>query len=333
VSVQNPKRWLSNKFPHQSPKSNRNRISSHWDVLSKRDPYVSMEGLKPAANEHHRTRQCSAESQGVTATARLLAYITVTVEPYKPRTVPSLLTVSTILSYSCHLPASSCLWLLRWTALFVGECEARFKPNFVPTCAPCKIGQYTAKLRDCPFFQDLMEKESRLSRNKSSKIRQRTFPGHNEPENVSTARGPQKHTAHRPPPSSFTDYQQHLPAISVNNVWTRPLKFGNSQPHKDHRPTGSQQTFLLMFTLCPAKWGQHPNVIVRIPDLLILLVVTATIFLYTLPIAQQTILLCILRTILKCPLTETCPRLLKHNRKGIKLHNNQPAPQSPSTPS
>jgi hypothetical protein len=42
-------------------------------------------------------------------------------------------------------------------------------------------------------------------------------------------------------------------------------------------------------------------------------------------IAQQTIL-CILRTVIKCSLTETCPRLLKHSRKGFKRHNNQPAP-------
>jgi len=127
---------------------------------------------------------------------------------------------------SCQLPASSCLWPLLWTALFVWECEARFESNFVPTCALCKIWKHTAKLRGCPFFQDRMEKERRLSRIKSSQIRQRTS-GHNEPDNVRTARGPQKHTAQRPPFSALTDYQQHLPAISVNNVWSRPLKCGN----------------------------------------------------------------------------------------------------------
>jgi len=121
-------------------------------------------------------------------------YMRVTVETYKPRTVPPVLTVSAILSGSCQLPASTCLWLLRWTALFVGECEARFEPNFVPTCALCKIGEYTAKLGGCPFFQDLMEKESRLSRNKSSQIRQRTSPGHNEPDNVNTARPPETYS-------------------------------------------------------------------------------------------------------------------------------------------
>jgi hypothetical protein len=105
---------------------------------------------------------------------------------------------------SGHCAGQHCSW----------ECEARFEPNCVPTCALCKIGERTGKLRCCPFFQDLMENGSRLSRYKSSQVRQRT-PGHNEPDTVRTAHGARPSETYSPETATFSF--DRLPTASPSN--------------------------------------------------------------------------------------------------------------------
>jgi hypothetical protein len=115
-----------------------------------------------------------------------LCYIKITVELYKPRTVPPQcarcqrfyhVAANCQASPACRYCAGQhCSW----------ECEVRFQPNFVPNCALCKIGEHTTKFRGCPFFQELMEKESRLNRNKlfQLKLKLKTPPGYSVPGDV-----------------------------------------------------------------------------------------------------------------------------------------------------
>jgi hypothetical protein len=94
------------------------------------------------------------------------------------------------------------------------ECEARFEPNFVPSCALCKIGEHSTRFRGCPFFKELMEKESRLNRNNHSKPP--------PPRTQLRARPPQR----QPVPN----YNLHFPAMNAPNAWNRPLQFAGQIP-------------------------------------------------------------------------------------------------------
>ena len=157
-----------------------------------------------------------------------LCYIKITVEPYKTRTVPPQCARCQQFYHvaaSCHAPPACgycagqhCSW----------ECEARFEPNFVPTCALCKIGNHSTRFRGCPFFQELMEKESRLNRNK---------PSHSKPPPPRTH--PVALRAHALPiPQPVSNYNLHLPATNLPNAWNRPLQFGSQTPA--HYPCTTQ---------------------------------------------------------------------------------------------
>jgi hypothetical protein len=157
-----------------------------------------------------------------------LCYIKITVEPYKTRTVPPQCARCQQFYHvaaSCQAPPACgycagrhCSW----------ECEVRFEPNFVPTCALCKIGEHSTRFRGCPFFQELMEKESRLNRNKPS--HSKPPPPRTHPE-VLRARGLPK-----PPP--VLNYNRHFPAMNAPNAWSRPLQFGIQTP--THNPCTTQ---------------------------------------------------------------------------------------------
>jgi hypothetical protein len=154
-----------------------------------------------------------------------LCYIKITIEPYRTRTVPPQcarcqrfyhVAASCMAPPACgYCAGPHCSW----------DCTARFQPNFVPTCALCKIGEHSTKFRGCPFFQDLMEKEGRLNRNKPTHTKQKAPPPRT-PVSVGKAGGPLQPPAFQRPPS-HSNFSQNLPAQRVNNAWNRPLVFGN----------------------------------------------------------------------------------------------------------
>jgi hypothetical protein len=89
-----------------------------------------------------------------------LCYIRITVEPYKGRTVPPQCAQCQQFYHvaaNCQAPPvcghctrEHCSW----------QCDKRFEPNFVPVCALCKMGEHCSKYRGCPYFRNLMEKET-----------------------------------------------------------------------------------------------------------------------------------------------------------------------------
>jgi hypothetical protein len=148
-----------------------------------------------------------------------LCYIKIAVEPYKNRAIPPQCARCQQFYHvaaSCQAPPACgycagrhCSW----------ECETRFEPNFVPTCALCKIGEHSTRFRGCPFFQELMEKESRLYHNKPSHFKPPAPRSHPE---VFRTRGP-------PKPPLVSNYN-HFPAMNMPNAWNRPLLFGKQAP-------------------------------------------------------------------------------------------------------
>ncbi|XP_021941787.1 uncharacterized protein LOC110840825 [Zootermopsis nevadensis] len=146
-----------------------------------------------------------------------LYYIKTKVEPYKTRTVPPQCARCQQFYHvaaSCQAPpacgycsGSHCSW----------ECTARLEPDFIPTCALCKIGDHSPRFRGCPFFQSLMDKEGRLNQKKAT----------GKPPNAGPVRQPAL-----PRPPSYNN--RNFPAMRVTNAWNRPLVFGTQTGTPTH---------------------------------------------------------------------------------------------------
>jgi hypothetical protein len=125
-----------------------------------------------------------------------------------------------------HCAEEHCSW----------QCEKRFEPNFVPTCALCKLGYHGSKYKGCPYFRNLMEKEMR---NKPQSEKLNANPNNRQPSNMGRARNLfQSIHPQNPPSKTLHDY----PPISPGNAWSRPLKFATTQlpqppPPPNARPT------------------------------------------------------------------------------------------------
>ena len=156
-----------------------------------------------------------------------LCYIRITVEPYKGRAVPPQcarcqqfyhVAANCQAPPACaHCAEEHCSW----------QCEKRFEPNFVPTCALCKIGDHGSKYRGCPYFRNLMEKEMR-NKPQPEKLNNR------QPSNVGRARNSfQSMHPQNPPSKTLHDY----PPMSPGNAWSRPLNFSTSQLPQPPPPT------------------------------------------------------------------------------------------------
>jgi hypothetical protein len=100
------------------------------------------------------------ESQKISQLSHL-CHIRIAVEHYNGRAVPSqwarrqqffhVSAISQAPPASAHCVEEHCSW----------QCENRFEPNFVQTCARCKTADHGSKYRGCPSFRNLMEKEMR----------------------------------------------------------------------------------------------------------------------------------------------------------------------------
>jgi hypothetical protein len=87
-----------------------------------------------------------------------LCYIRITVETYSGRTEPP----QCARCQQCYHVAANCQ-APPVCAHCAGEhcswqCDKRFKPNFVPACALCNMGEHGSKYRGCPYFRNLVEK-------------------------------------------------------------------------------------------------------------------------------------------------------------------------------
>jgi hypothetical protein len=159
-----------------------------------------------------------------------LCYIKISVEPYKGRTVPPQCARCQQFYHvaaNCHAPPACshcaeehCSW----------QCDRRFEPNFVPTCALCKMGEHGSKYRGCPYFRSLMEKESR---NKPATLNTKQLNA--EPPTMDRRQSSFQSThQHRPPLNSLQNYPPPI------NAWTKPLNF-SGQPYLPPRPYTSNQ--------------------------------------------------------------------------------------------
>jgi hypothetical protein len=137
-----------------------------------------------------------------------LCFIKITVEPYRTRTVrPQCARCQQFyhIAANCratpacaHCGQDHCSWL----------CTERYEPNFIPSCALCRLGDHGARYRGCPYFRSLMEKELR---NKPPSITPN--PNQSDPNLQSFDRRhnpfpARNHLGNFPPPTS---------------AWSRPL--------------------------------------------------------------------------------------------------------------
>jgi hypothetical protein len=154
--------------------SNSTRITSLWEVRSIRHSFVSLGVQKPILSAHHGTWQCSAESKGfsvqltISATFKRMSKL----EKREPCWISEWSANSSSMllpGARLHQPVTITDHLGDYCAgrNFLREWKARLKPDSVSTCALCKIAEHDAESWGCSSFQDLMEKESRINRNKS----------------------------------------------------------------------------------------------------------------------------------------------------------------------
>jgi hypothetical protein len=152
-----------------------------------------------------------------------LCYIRITVENYRGRNVPAQCAKCQQFFHvaaNCQAPPACahcaeehCSW----------QCDKRFEPNFVPTCALCKIGDHGSKYRGCPYFRNLMEKEMR-NKPQAEKLNR-------QPPNMGRARNPDQSIYPQKPPSKTI---HNYPPMSPGNAWSRPLNFAPTQLSKPH---------------------------------------------------------------------------------------------------
>jgi hypothetical protein len=90
-----------------------------------------------------------------------MCYIRINVESYKGRTVPPQCPRCQQFFHvaaNCQAPpvCANCA-----EEHFSWQCEKRFEPNFLPTCALCKIGDHGSKYRGCAYIRNIVVKEMR----------------------------------------------------------------------------------------------------------------------------------------------------------------------------
>jgi hypothetical protein len=180
-----------------------------------------------------------------------LCYIKISVEPYKGRTVPPQcarcqqfyhVAANCLAPPACsHCAEEHCSW----------QCDRRFEPNFVPTCALCKMGEHGSKYRGCPYFRSLMDKETR---NKPQPPPLNTNQINPNPPTIDRRQTSQTFSRPRPPSKTLQNFPPNF------NSWSRPLNLASAHPIQPPLPFSSTQPR----TLAPQPRAAHLN---QCPDL------------------------------------------------------------------
>jgi hypothetical protein len=180
-----------------------------------------------------------------------LCYIRISVEPYNGRTVPPQcarcqqfyhVAANCQAPPACaHCAEEHCSW----------QCEKRFEPNFVPTCALCRMGGHGSRYRGCPYFRSLMDREMR---NKPQSAPINAKRNNRQPPTMDRARTSfQPIHQQRPPFRTIHNY----PPLNPVNAWTRPLNFSTTpQPQPPPQPFSLNQPSDLSSTY---MFVQQPN--------------------------------------------------------------------------
>jgi hypothetical protein len=99
------------------------------------------------------------------------------------------------------------------------ECTRRNEPDFIPSCALCKLGSHGSRYRGCPYFRSLMERESR--NNPQAATHSSNNSNHINSNYQSSVR--------RPSINNFGHPLHALPNMPPTiNAWSQPLKFSKA---------------------------------------------------------------------------------------------------------